>query len=252
MALVLALLAACASKAPTPPPTPAHPSPPPPSGKVPGTQRPYTIQGKTYHPLSTADGYHESGIASWYGPNFHGKRTSNGERYDMESMTAAHKTLPMDTWVEVHNLDSGKKLTLRINDRGPFVDGRIIDLSKAAARELGVLGKGTARVEVAALGFKRLGTGGAGQRPAEYVPPASWEEGTFSVQVGAFTDPARAQRLAKELRPQWGQVFVVRYDRGDQVFHRVRVGKVDRLAQATELQAKLRAAGHSQAFAVGW
>jgi rare lipoprotein A len=202
--------------------------------------------------LASAAGYHESGIASWYGPNFHGKRTSNGERYDMESMTAAHKTLPMDTWVEVHNLETGKKLVLRVNDRGPFVDGRIIDLSKAAARDLGVLGRGTARVEVAALGFKRLGTGGVGQRPAEYVPPASWEEGTFSVQVGAFTDPARAQRLAKELRPQWGQVFVVRYDRGDQVFHRVRVGKVDRLAQATELQAKLRAAGQTQAFAVGW
>jgi len=246
--LVLALLfslAACASR--------RAPSPAPPkkttTGKTPATQRPYTVLGQTYHPLPTAEGYQETGIASWYGPNFHGKRTSNGEVYDMESMTAAHKTLPMDTWVEVRNLDNGKTIQVRVNDRGPFVDGRIIDLSKAAARELGSLAKGTANVEVLALGYRQLGTGVAG-RPAVYLPPASYTEGDFSVQVGAFTDPGNAQRLAARLRPEWGQVVVVRYDRGDQVFHRVRVGQVRELSEAKALEARLRAAGFPEAMAV--
>jgi rare lipoprotein A len=248
---VLALwLAGCASKAPSVPPRPAEPSTS--EGRKPkATQRPYTVMGKTYHPLPTADGYQEKGLASWYGPNFHGKRTSNGEVYDMEAMTAAHKTLPLDTWVEVRNVDNGKTIVVRVNDRGPFVDGRIIDLSKAAARESGVLGPGTARVEVVALGYRKLGTGVAG-RPAVYEPPASYEAGTFTVQVGAFTNKANADRLAESLRPVWKDVFVVRYDRGDAVFHRVRVGKVEKLAQAMDLQQRLRTAGQGQSFAVAW
>ncbi|MBI5523665.1 MAG: septal ring lytic transglycosylase RlpA family protein [Desulfarculus sp.] len=261
LALFLGGLPGCASRQDTqlPPPRkysgpgPGETPPPAPgkSGKVPGTQRPYTIQGKTYRPLPSAEGYHERGIASWYGPNFHGKRTSNGEQYNMESLTAAHKTLPMDTWVEVTNQENGRQLVLRINDRGPFVDGRIIDLSKAAARDLGVLGKGTALVEVKALGYRQMGTGVAG-KPAVYVPPPSYDTGTFTVQVGAFTNTANAQRLAAKLRPQWGTVSVVRYDRGDAVFHRVWVGKVSRLEEAKALQERLRAAGQDKAFAVAW
>lgn len=248
-ALLLAGLPGCGSRrVAAPPPSPAPPGKP---GKIPATQRPYTINGQTYTPLHTAEGYNETGVASWYGPNFHGKRTSNGEVYDMESMTAAHKLLPMDTWVEVRNLENGKTATVRVNDRGPFVDGRVIDLSKAAARSLGVLGRGTAKVEVVALGYKKVGTGVAG-RPAEYQPPASYQEGVFTVQVGAFSDPANAQRLAERLRPTWGQVYVVRYDRGDRVFHRVRVGQVKDISQAKELETRLRAAGMAEAFAVAW
>ena len=245
LALILGLASCSSRRVAAPPPSPA----PPKSGKIPATQRPYTVQGQTYTPLATAEGYQETGIASWYGPNFHGKRTSNGEVYDMESMTAAHKTLPMDTWVEVRNLETGKKIQVRINDRGPFVDGRVIDLSKAGARELGSLARGTANVEVVALGYRQLGTGVAG-RPAVYVPPASYTAGDFSVQVGAFGDPANAQRLAARLRPDWGQVAVVSYDRGDQVFHRVRVGQVKELAEAKALEARLRAAGFPDAMAV--
>ncbi len=250
LALALGLwLAGCASKAPSPPRR-AEPSSPE-SKKTKPTQRPYTVMGKTYYPMPSADGYQEKGLASWYGPNFHGKRTSNGEVYDMEAMTAAHKTLPLDTWVEITNLDSGSKAVVRVNDRGPFVDGRIIDLSKAAARELGVLGPGTARVEVVALGYRKLGTGVAG-RPAEYEPPASYDVGTFTVQVGAFTVKSNADRLAANLRPVWKNVFVVRYDRGDAIFHRVRVGKVETLAQAKELEGRLRQAGQLQSFTVAW
>lgn len=218
---------------------------------TPATQRPYTIQGKTYHPMPSAEGYREIGFCSWYGPNFHGKRTSNGEVYDMEDMTAAHKLLPMNTYVRVTNLDNGRQAVLRINDRGPFVDGRIIDLSKAAARQLDVLGPGTARVEVEALGFKKAGSGQAG-RPVEYEPPASYEEGVFTVQVGAFTDERNAQRLASSLRPTWGEVFVIKYDRGDEIFFRVRVNKLNRLEDAQALQLRLRTSGQDQSFAIGW
>ena len=138
---------------------------------------------------------------------------------------------------------------VRINDRGPFVDNRVIDLSKAAARKLGVLGPGTARVRVTALGYREPGTGVAGA-PARYRQPASYTEGSFGVQVGAFTDPRNASRLAAKLRRQWPQVVVVRYDRGDAVFHRVRVGRVTSLSEAYQLQAKLRGQGFPDAMAV--
>ena len=169
----------------------------------------------------------------------------------MESMTAAHKTLPLNTWVKVINTSNGKTAVVRINDRGPFVDGRVIDLSKASARELGVLGPGTAPVEVVALGFRKPGTGVAG-RPAQYQAPASYEEGLFTVQVGAFANEGNARRLAAGLGRSWPQVAVVRFDRGDAVFFRVRVGKLKELAQAKDLQIRLRAAGQDEAFAVAW
>ncbi|MCL2122902.1 MAG: septal ring lytic transglycosylase RlpA family protein, partial [Desulfovibrionaceae bacterium] len=120
------------------------------TGGVPGS-KPYTIHGKTYYPLHSARGFVEEGMASWYGPGFHGKRTANGETYDMHAMTAAHKILPLGTIVRVTNKNNGRSLVLRINDRGPFVDDRVIDLSRAAADKLDVVGKGTAPVRITAL-----------------------------------------------------------------------------------------------------
>jgi rare lipoprotein A len=239
-AFCLALMTGCAGKVPRP--TPGKPG-------APATQRPYTIQGRTYHPIADAHGYKETGYASWYGPNFQGKRTSNGEVYDMDQMTAAHKILPMNTYVEVTNLGDHRKAVVRINDRGPFVDGRIIDLSRAAAKEVGVYGPGTAKVQIVALGFKKAGRP-VTDKPSDYTPPASYRAGPFSVQVGAFTSESNAWRLAASLRPVWGQVNVVRYDRGDMVFHRVRVGRLNDLEKAQELQGKLREAGFTQAYAV--
>ena len=239
----LLALQACGPRRVTPPPTGPTGQP------LKGTFKPYTVFGRTYTPLLKSDGYQEAGLASWYGPDFHGKRTANGERYDMEAMTAAHKILPMNTWVEVKHLGNGRSAVVRINDRGPFVGDRIIDLSKAAARELGVLGPGTARVRVTALGYREPGTGVAGA-PARYRQPASYTVGSFGVQVGAFTDVRNATRLAAKLRRDWPQVAVVRYDRGDAVFHRVRVGRVSSLSEAYELQGKLRARGFPDAMAV--
>jgi rare lipoprotein A len=119
--------------------------------KRPATQRPYVIEGQTYHPIPSAEGYEETGLASWYGDPFHGRKTANGETYDMYGVTAAHKTLPMDTMLLVKNLANGKTTTVRVNDRGPFVDGRIIDLSYNTAKELGVLHHGTEQVQIIAL-----------------------------------------------------------------------------------------------------
>ena len=131
-----------------------------------GAPRPYRVNGDWYQPLASARAFRERGLASWYGKDFHGKKTSSGEVYDMYAMTAAHKILPLGTYVRVRNLENGRVADVRINDRGPFVRGRIIDLSYTAARKLGVVGPGTARVEVTALGA--VGTGGSGAE--KYVP----------------------------------------------------------------------------------
>lgn len=113
--------------------------------------KPYTVRGKTYYPLKSAKGFIEEGIASWYGPGFHGKKTSNGEKFNQNAMTAAHKLLPFNTKVSVTNLSTGKTIVVRINDRGPFVNNRVIDLAKGAAIKLGIIGSGTARVLIKSL-----------------------------------------------------------------------------------------------------
>jgi len=167
------------------------------SGKMLATQRPYTVDNVTYYPMPSATGFREHGIASWYGPNFHGRKTSNGEVYDMYSMTAAHKTLPMDTKLLVKNLDNGIQTVVRINDRGPFVDGRVIDLSFSAARTLDIVGDGTARVQIVALNENEQVPQPQPQqaqptpvkRPEPVAEPAQMQ---FFIQVGSFTDKAKA------------------------------------------------------------
>ena len=152
-----------------------------------GNQSPYTVLGKTYTVLPTSNGYHERGIASWYGSKFHGRRTSSGEPYDMHLATAAHKSLPLPSYVEVKNLDNGRKMIVKVNDRGPFHTGRIIDLSYAAAIKLGVDRTGTANVEVRAMEV------GNSARVSAKVP-----DGTF-LQVGAFKSKKTANELAGKM-----------------------------------------------------
>ena len=123
------------------------------SGKGKGNS--YVVMGRRYYIVSNPNGFRERGLASWYGEPFHGRKTASGEIYDMDKITAAHKTLPLHTWVEVKNLDNKQSLTVRINDRGPFVTGRIIDLSRAAAKELGVYGPGVAKVSLRAVTGRR-------------------------------------------------------------------------------------------------
>src|SRR5689334_19372335 len=190
--LLLALIVAGCSTPPSVIGPPKHPSLPPPSPipadieKIPdpvpraepksarGNPPFYDVLGKRYFVLNSADGYAERGVASWYGPGFHAQSTSNGERYDMYAMSAAHKTLPLPSYVQVTNLQNGRSVTVRVNDRGPFKDGRIIDLSYTAAAKLGMLKDGTAFVEVRAV---------AASEPQETpITPTS----ALFVQAGAF------------------------------------------------------------------
>jgi rare lipoprotein A len=195
--------------------------------KLTGTFRPYSIQGKTYFPMITANGYSEQGIASWYGNPFHGRATSCGETYDMFQMTAAHKLLPMQTMVRVTNLDNGRSLVVRVNDRGPFVAGRIIDLSYAAALQLGSANKGTAPVLVETLG----GVPGAtdGNLP-----------GLFYVQVGAFQVKDNAEALLARIRTQgYAQSRIQYAEVGGERFWRVQAGTFNGLATAKDAHGKL-------------
>lgn len=154
------------------------------------TGTPYTIRGITYYPLQDVDhGYQEVGIASWYGTDFHSKSTANGEVYDMHDFTAAHKTLPMPTFVRVENLDNGKETVVRVNDRGPFSKGRIIDLSYAAANELEMVNSGTARVRITVLSESTDHMRTEGR-------DVDINRGNFAIQIGAYANRQNAERLA--------------------------------------------------------
>ena len=174
---------------------------------VSGTLRPYQIRGRWYHPAENP-GYDEVGMASWYGDAFNGKPTATGEIFDMHALTAAHKTLPLPALVEVTNLANGRSAILRVNDRGPFVDGRIIDLSRGAAEELGLLRAGVGEVRVRYVGrAPRLGGGQSLQRvEARPAPvqssPVRAERREVWVQAGAYSDPSAAGRVADRLGEQ--------------------------------------------------
>lgn len=217
--------------------------------KVPGTQRPYKIKGKTYYPLPSAEGFEQKGIASWYGKPFHGRKTSNGETYNMYSRTAAHKTLPMNTHVLVKNLDNGREMVLRINDRGPFVRGRIIDLSHTGAEELGVLAKGTARVHISALG-EAVTIEEEGQKVKRFLPHEDFSRGNFYIQIGSFTNKDNALRLQTKMEGKGHEVAVRVYDRGDKIFHRVQVRAGFELADANKAQELFSQMGYSGSFVV--
>ena len=288
-------VAACSSTPQRPnPPTsttlpPVLTAPPPVPGAVPdavprveprsryGNPPFYEVFGKRYYVLSSSVGYWERGVASWYGPGFHKERTSTGESYDMYGMTAAHKTLPLPAYVRVTNLQNGRSVVVRVNDRGPFVSNRIIDLSYTAAAKLDMLRHGTAMVEIRSIdptvAPPPLTLAAAGSPAPAAVPaaaPLRWcpprrrphlrplyatprhtpapaaalgGPGLF-VQAGAFSDPANAERLAARLRGgSYGKVYV----RDDQIagrkMYRVRIGPVPDVAEFDRVVAALERAG---------
>ena len=195
----------------------------------------YTVLGKRYFVLDKSTGYLERGVASWYGPGFHAQSTSNGERYDMYAMSAAHKTLPLPSYVQVTNLQNGRSITVRVNDRGPFKDGRIIDLSYTAAAKLGMLRDGTAFVEVRAVSASQPAGGPA-------APNALF------VQAGAFSDAANAEKLAAQLRGQGIANATVRSDQvNDRTLFRVRVGPVPSVPEFDRVLARLKKLGIADA-----
>ena len=221
-------------------------SAPPPPKKPPGHPKPYKVFGKWYQPLPDSKGFRQRGIASWYGKDFHGKKTSNGEIYNMYAMTAAHKTLPLGTFVRVHNLENNRRVEVRVNDRGPFVRGRIIDLSYKAAKEIGIAGPGTARVEVIALATP-VTTDGGTQRSYE---PVDLYSGNFTFQIGAFVNRENAERLTAKLNEKYKNAHITVYDLGDQIFYRVRVGKFTTLKQAEAQESVLIRDGYIDLFIV--
>jgi rare lipoprotein A len=173
-------------------------------------------------PLPAPSGYLEEGNASWYGEPFHGRRASNGEIYDMNKLTAAHRTLPFETMVRVTNLSNGKSTVVRITDRGPFVGNRIIDLSFAAASEIELVGRGVGPVRLEVLGN---------------VDPTA---GFFTVQVGAFRERANAERLRDRLSASYSPIFIQQYDSADGALYRVRVGKISGEDAARQFSEQLR------------
>lgn len=214
------------------------------------TFKPYVVNGIRYYPLPDSEGFRQSGKASWYGAKFHGRPTSSGETYDMYKVSAAHKTLPLGTYVKVLNLSNDRKSIVRINDRGPFVKGRIIDLSYAGAKEIGLVGPGVAEVEIVALGKEvgELKTSG-GIKPV--VEIRDLQRGVFAVQVGAFKDRNNAHRLAERLKVIFDYVDVTVYDDKDRgPIYRVRVSKSDTLTKAGEVERKLENMGFEEAFVV--
>jgi len=210
-----------------------------------GNRSPYTVLGKTYRVLGDEDArnYRERGLASWYGTKFNGRATSSGELYDICQFTAAHKTLPLPSYVRVTNLDNGRQLIVRVNDRGPFHDGRVMDLSYAAAVRLGVDRAGTARVQLEAVG-----PGDEAEAPPESVtvatepaPPREPPAGEVLLQVGSFGERDNARRLADRLRDSGVDgVDIDHVEHEGRDLWRVRVGPVasDDLAA---LRERLRA-----------
>jgi len=213
-----------------------------------GYPRPYKVMGKWYQPVPDSKGFSQRGKASWYGKKFHGRKTANGEIYDMYAMTAAHKTLPLGTYVRVKNLKNGKETEVRVNDRGPFVRGRIIDLSYTAAKKLNIVGPGTAMVKVIALG--NLVKPDVSEDSAPIYMPADYYNGNFTLQIGAFVDRNNAERLKRKLNLKYKNAHITVYNNGDEIFYRVRVGKCSTLEKAIEYEEDLIRDGFKGAFAV--
>lgn len=224
----------------------------------------YVVNGKRYYVKPSSQGYAERGMASWYGKKFHGHRTSSGETYDMYGMTAAHKTLPLPTYAEVTNLNNGKKIIVKINDRGPFHPGRIIDLSYAAAKKLDIAGHGTAPVQVRALDPRqpahpvRTASQGSSSRyidarmgrlPARTTeatvtgPVPSKSDTSIFIQVGAFSSRDNAEQLRSRLNQRFEDLTVAAAFHDETRLYRVRIGPLSSRAQADQLMEQILRSG---------
>ncbi len=232
--LLLFFICGC-SKTASPPSLPGHP-------------RPYKVMGKWYRPVPHSRGFSQSGLASWYGKKFHGRKTANGEIYNMHAMTAAHKTLPLGTYVRVRNFDNNREIKVRINDRGPFVRGRIIDLSYRAAKKIGIVGCGTAPVKIVALGTAAKPAEKRGER--RFYVPIDYYKGNFTIQVGAFIDRKNAERLKQKLYQKYKNVHITTFNNGLETFYRVRVGSCSTLERAIEHENFMLKNGFKGAFAI--
>jgi rare lipoprotein A len=229
----------------------------------------YEVAGRRYAVLGSADGYVERGVASWYGPDFHGRNTSSGEPYDMYGMTAAHKTLPLPCYARITNLANGRSIVVRINDRGPFVANRIVDLSYTAAQRLDIVRTGTAFVELRTVGPDSMieANTAMAAAPAALPAPASPPEPAITappvaaelpvaappglslyIQVGAYGDPANAARVVSRLQAAGvPRVFTLDGPAGGRMLQRVRVGPIASVEDYDQLAARLASIGFQDA-----
>jgi len=225
------------------------------------TGKPYRIAGRMYYPLQSAAGYNETGTGSWYGRDFHGKLTANGERYDMHALSAAHKTLPLPTLVRVTNLENGRSVIVRVNDRGPFVKNRVIDLSYAAANALAYTRQGTARVRVQVLGSSSslASNRPVARSPARKTTPVAAMvkpirkspaiPGMY-VQLGAFSSTANASRLKMRLAGDYPSISVQPFMRNMQQMYRVRIGPYSDVRNIERTVLLLQQQGQGNAIVV--
>jgi rare lipoprotein A len=216
------------------------------SGRQKPGQKPYTVLGKTYEPLSSHEGFVQEGLASSYGSDFHGRQTSSGEPFNMYALTAAHKTLPLGVYVNVRHKRSGRDIVVRINDRGPFVGDRIIDLSEGAARKLEMMQEGIAPVKITALGYK---IENAASVPT-YRTPVSYDTGRFTLQVAALKNRSNAYRYADDLKKKYGTADVQEAVVNGSPFYRVRVGLYTSLQAAQKAHNSYERAGFPGNFVV--
>ena len=232
---------------PTPTPTDAELVPRIEARSAKGNPPFYQVAGKRYTVLASAAGYRERGVASWYGRDFHGKSTSTGERYDMYAMSAAHKTLPLPCYARVTNLSNGRSVVVRINDRGPFVSNRVIDLSYTAASRLDMIRNGTAFVEVQTLVPEgSLGAGAPLRLQAAEAAPAPQPTRQLVIQVGAYGDEANARNTAARLQGAGLAPTVVTPAAGSRLT-RVRVAGITSVEQFDRIMNQLRTLGFPDA-----
>ena len=220
-----------------------------------GNRSPYTVLGKTYHVMVTEDGYNERGIASWYGEKFHGHKTSNGEVFDMYKVSAAHKSLPIPSFLRVTNLDNNRSLVVRVNDRGPFHGDRIVDLSYAAAFKLGYADRGTARVQLEAIipdGVVVDRAAGNNNNTLSQQTLRVASTGDKYIQVGAFADINSAREMSDKLRAMTNRpVFIRSLDSTNSgVLHRVRIGPVNDTSEIRRITQSVVAANLGSPYTV--
>lgn len=219
-----------------------------------GNRSPYTILGKTYHVLTTEEDYNERGIASWYGEKFHGHKTSNGEIFDMYKASAAHKSLPIPSYLRVTNLDNNRSLIVRVNDRGPFHGDRIVDLSYAAALKLGYADNGTARVQLEAIIPNGIEADRAlaANSSADMQSLRTINSGDRYIQVGAFGDVKSALEVSDKLRVMTNRpVFIKSVSNAENgLLHRVRIGPVNDPGEVRQITKRVVAANLGSPYTI--
>ncbi|PIE58486.1 MAG: septal ring lytic transglycosylase RlpA family lipoprotein [Desulfobulbus propionicus] len=247
--LLVSVLPTCSTYTSTPAPQ-SFPGPQPNTTSSEPTQRPYIINGIKYYPIPTAEGFRQQGYASWYGKKFHGRTTANGETYDMYGATAAHKTLPMGTMLLVKNLRNKKTCVVRVNDRGPFVKNRIIDLTYTAAEKIGMIHNGTDPVEIVALSKKKYASSTPSPPSAKRAlsPTNQFEQGNFYVQTGAFVQLDRARKLAHVFAAKGRDVTIQQYPAAGMDLYRVLVHAGNTLAKARAYERYLELNGFPYAL----